>query len=320
MLLIGYQAQAAVNWNNSTTHSNIDLKSIQRELNEDNTGILGQASIHERTSNQSEKPIRISDFASSGPNSLHFLLKPGECGEEDCDTGRERAELIFPNHESHKVYWYRFSLFLPDDFEPTFPATLSLVQFRAKYDNGDHTSLVFFKHTAAGLVFNRNGEVFPNTDYQLISHPKLLGKWNEVIFNTNWNDDPKLGFFKIWINGNLQAHGKLPMFRKNHEGFVSPRIGLYNSWLDRYYTVNKTDKAPIREMYLDAIRAENTCEKLMNDNSFCKELNQQTISENRIYLGQKTDTSFQNDNFKLQPINKELDKLNIWPGIRKLNK
>ena len=318
LLSLSYPSFAA-NWNNSSNYPNIDISAIKDEIRADNSGIHGVPEIHSRTSAASKSPIRVSNFAIHGSQSLHFMLHDGECGEEDCDTQRERVELIFDEHSSHREYWYRFSFYLPTNFNPVFPASLSLVQFRAKYENGDDTSVVFFKHSAAGLIFQRNGEIFPNTDYQLKNHSELLGKWTEIIFNTNWHDDPSKGFFKIWVDGHIEAYGKLRMFRKNHRGTLRQRMGLYTSWLGRYYAVKNTETAPTREVYLDGIGATTSCEKLIGNKIECSRLIEQNLSSNRIYLGQKTDTQLQIKNFKAQPFNKELEQLNIWPSIRKLS-
>ena len=61
-----------------------------------------------------------------------------------------------------------------------------------------------FQHTHAGLTFNRNGTSFEDSHIVLKSNDDLLGQWTEIIFNTNWHPDPKKGFMRVWIDGQLK--------------------------------------------------------------------------------------------------------------------
>ena len=73
-------------------------------------------------------------------------------------------------------------------------------------------SLTFYL-SAIGLMSDRQGVEYCNP-WDNVSHKhffqKLIdikdmkGQWHDIVFNTNWTDDPNSGFIKIWVNGELK--------------------------------------------------------------------------------------------------------------------
>ena len=58
------------------------------------------------TSRKAINPISISDFSIIGEKSIRFESNHGECGQEpiwsDCETDRERVELVFKKKTGKK--------------------------------------------------------------------------------------------------------------------------------------------------------------------------------------------------------------------------
>ena len=101
MLMIGHQAQAAVKWNNSSgsassVEGGIDISEINKIINEDGLGAIGEAKIHSRTNPKNGEQITTSDFSLLNKKSIKFQVAEGQCFGKDCKTDRERAEITFP--------------------------------------------------------------------------------------------------------------------------------------------------------------------------------------------------------------------------------
>ena len=143
----------------------------------------------------------------------------------------------------------------------------------------------------AGLTFNRNGDTFRDSYVLLKKSEELLGNWTQIIFNTNWHPNPKKGFMRVWIDGQLKIDF---MGISNHPSKgkeQSLRYGLYNSSMSRYKNIFETNKMPQRIIFFDGVRSEKKCEKLFNK-SECQKLEAQEIEKYEIYSYRKNDKKF----------------------------
>jgi len=272
--------------NNSSTSSKKSLTEIKKSMDDD--GILQLEEFHALNAPQAINPVSVSDFSIIGKTSIRFESNHGECGQEqnwsDCDNDRERAELNYED-ESWKIEkWYRFYLYLPKDYNSIAPAKMSLIQWRSIEPS---LMLITFQHMHAGLIFQRNGDAFPNSNIALKSNEDLLGNWTEIIFNTNWHPDPEKGFMKVWIDGKLKVDINATAHYKKG-GKLNLRYGLYSSYMSNYKNTFNTNKMPQRIAYYDGVKAEKNCQKLLDINT-CNNLISQNINEYTLYLHNSDD-------------------------------
>ena len=148
-------------------------------------------------------------------------------------------------------------------------------------------TLIMFQHMHAGLIFQRNGDAFPNSNIVLKSNEDLLGNWTEIIFNTNWHPDPKKGFMKVWIDGKLKIDFKGRSNNKKSKT-LNLRYGLYSSWMSDYKNTFNAKKMPQRIAFYDGVKSEKNCQKLLDQNT-CENLVSQNIKEYKLFLHDSED-------------------------------
>ena len=267
----------------TNVYSKSKIADIKKAIKEDNDGLLNLESFHHLNAPHAINPVSVSNFSIIGKNSIRFESNHGECGKEpnwnDCTTERERTELYYSEISWKSERWYKFYIFLPKNYNSIAPALVSLIQWKRKKPS---KVLIMFRHSHAGLVFNRNADTFPDSNIILKPNKKLLGNWTEIIFNTNWHPDPKKGFAKVWVDGELKVDFKGRMNDDKKGQKLSLRYGLYSSKLDRYRKAFNKSKYPQRIIYFDGVSSNNTCKKLLNETS-CKNLNSQNVNIYNIY-------------------------------------
>ena len=143
-----------------------------------------------------------------------------------------------------------------------------------------------FKHTHAGLTFNRNGDTFRDSQIVLKQNDEFIGNWTQIIFNTNWHPDSKKGFMKVWIDGELKVDFKGISNHPTKGLEQNLRYGLYNSFISRYKNTFGKSKMPQRIAFFDGVRSEKKCEKLLSEIE-CKKLNSQKVEKYKIYAYRK---------------------------------
>ena len=143
----------------SNAFAKTKFSEIKKALKEDKYGIVGPSNISPLTSPKAINPISINDFSIVGDSSLRFESNHGECGQEpiwsDCENDRERVELVFKKEKWKKEKWYRFYIFLPQDYNSLDPAFMSLIQWKRFNPS---LVLAHFKHTKDGLIFERHSQ------------------------------------------------------------------------------------------------------------------------------------------------------------------
>ena len=264
--------------NNSSikTNKGLSLQAVKKALYEDDIGKLQFLEPHPLISPVAKAPVQSSNYSIMNEHSLHFQLHHGECGEEpkwsDCDNNRERTELTFRKEIPKKEKWYRFLINIPKSHNQLAPAKLSLIQWK-RYSKPSRT-MIMFQHTAAGLVFNRNGDTFRDSYIVLVSEEDLYERWIEIVFNTNWHPNKDKGYMKVWVDGEL----KIDFAGVSHASTaekLSLRFGLYSSFLHQY----AGKEFPKREIYFDGIRSETSCKKLLKDEGKCSQMTSQQVTE-----------------------------------------
>ena len=285
----------------SNAFAKTKFSEIKKALKEDDYGNVRTILNHQLNSRKAINPTSISDFSIIGEKSIRFELNHGECGREpvwnDCETDRERVELVFGKEKWKKEKWYRFYIFLPEDYNLLDPAFMSLIQWKRFKPS---LVLVHFRHTKDGLIFERHSQTFEFEAFNLKKNEELYGNWTEIIFATNWHPDPQKGFMKVWIDGKLKIDFKGASNTKKGKE-LSLRYGLYSSSMSRYKTVFQQKEMPQRVIFFDGVKEEKNCEKLIGL-SKCDKLNSQSINEYEIFFYGKYDKMLQTNSIFKFPL------------------
>lgn len=282
---------------NFSVYAEIKISDVKEALKEDDVGNLKILNdVHPRNAKHAINPISISDFSIIGNKSIRFEQNHGECSPKDCNTNRERVELIYEEIKWKTERWYRFYIYVPKESSILYPATMTVLQWKRLLPNVKAKRvLIMFRHYLPGLTFNFNGDNFPNTNIILKKNEDLIGNWTEVIFNTNWHPDPKKGFAKVWIDGELKVDFKGRMNDRKHGQEVSLRHGLYSGQLSNYRKAFNKTKHPQRIIYFDGIKRERTCSKLLQDKNKCERLLSQSVDYYDLFERNHTDTKLISD-------------------------
>ena len=267
--------------------SKTKFSKVKKALKEDKYGRSIPEEFHMLNAKHAINPVSISDFSIVGEKSIKFELNDGECGYEpkwsDCKNDRERTELYYKKYPSKVERWYQFYIYLPKDYNSVAPSNMSLIQWKRLKPS---KVLVMFKHTHAGLTFNRNGDTFRDSQIVLKQNDEFIGNWTQIIFNTNWHPDSKKGFMKVWIDGELKVDFKGISNHPTKGLEQNLRYGLYNSFISRYKNTFGKSKMPQRIAFFDGVRSEKKCEKLLSKIE-CKKLNSQKVEKYKIYAYRK---------------------------------
>ncbi|MEK9656375.1 MAG: heparin lyase I family protein [Halieaceae bacterium] len=141
-----------------------------------------------------------------------FQLRSGDCSAkppyDDCKANTERASLaepISPQSRSGVNQWLRWQMYIPEDFESSYPAKNRLGEFNDH--RGQETPWVLEIGSTGVLWLGRrlddDEEYFSLVDAEL-----LKGEWIEVVLQVRWSR--KAGEFKLWVNGDARVDFKGP--------------------------------------------------------------------------------------------------------------
>ncbi len=139
-----------------------------------------------------------------------FQLRSGDCSAkppyDDCKANTERASLaepISPQSRSGAIQWLRWQMYIPEDFESTYPAKNRLGEFNDH--RGQETPWVLEIGSTGVLWLGRrlddDEEYFSLVDSELLKE-----EWIEVVLQVRWSR--KAGEFKLWVNGDARVDFK----------------------------------------------------------------------------------------------------------------
>lgn len=276
----------------NTTGSASNINALQSEARKDKDGGLYLEELHARNKCSKRNPcdgpntnITLSDHSIVGNKSFRFELAHGDCGPKDCNADRERAELYYQwkTKSSLEVWkqekWYRFYIFIPQDYNNIAPAKTSLIQWKGVKPSKDVLVMIQTHH--GGLYFNHNGDTFDDRWWLLKNDKDMRGKWTEIVFNTNWHPNEDKGFMKVWIDGQMKVDYKGIANTPNGKG-LSLRYGLYSSFLSRYEEATGNKITPKRVVYFDGVRGDTSCKKVLKDKEKCNNLLSQTAFQKHV--------------------------------------
>ncbi len=174
----------------------------------------------------------------SGKTSLRFEVRPGDCstgrhGWDDCRQDRERAELKQQGYQRHgETWWYRFSLFVPEDHRNIWPAKLSFAQF---HQQGAKPVLMLQNHKGGLWLDIRNGKRTVRR-VPIIPERAFKGRWHDIRFNIRWSRN-RDGFMRTFIGDELVHQYKGRTMSADRVYF---KFGLYRSHVSRSSRAGRT--------------------------------------------------------------------------------
>lgn len=198
---------------------------------------------------QAVETVRAPEPVRDGATSLRFTVRPGDCsrgrngGWNDCDTGRERAELKQTGYQhAGETWWYAFSLYVPASFRNIWPAKVSFAQF---HQEGAKPALMF-QNDKGGLWLDVHGPHGTVAKLPLIGARDLRGRWHDIVANVHWSRGPD-GFVVVHVDGAEAARWQgATMWARD----VYFKFGLYRSHLER----NPEGSRVTQTVYFDRIR------------------------------------------------------------------
>jgi len=141
------------------------------------------------------------------PRVQKFELRTGDCSArppyDDCRDGAERAALSEPiptQSRSGVGQWLRFQVYLPEDFESTYPAKNRLAEF---VDHRAQDVPWALEIGSTGVLWLGRRIDGDEEYFSLVEAGALRGEWLDVIVNVQWST--KAGAFNLWINGEQRA-------------------------------------------------------------------------------------------------------------------
>ncbi len=157
-----------------------------------------------------------------------FEVRPGDCGEEDCDRDRERSELSERGARNPRgtAAWYGWSFYLPDEWPSVWPTKTVLGQFHQEKSH----PLWMFLHNKDGLVLDRQTQGKTESLTPLLSEADLRGKWHRIEVHAKWAADAS-GTFEVWVDGarKYAMHGQTMT-----AGTVYLKYGVYRAFVSRF--------------------------------------------------------------------------------------
>ncbi|XXK29434.1 heparin lyase I family protein [Arenicellales bacterium nBUS_45] len=131
-----------------------------------------------------------------------FELRTGHCQAKppynDCKSGIERAELAQTPGNSTQTgpQWYRWRLYIPEEFESSYPAKNRFGQF---IDSRTQKATWVLELGRTGVLWLGRLVAGDSEYFSLLTKQQLLGGWQEIIVQAIWARTK--GVVNVWING-----------------------------------------------------------------------------------------------------------------------
>ena len=109
-----------------------------------------------------------------------------------------------------------------------------------------------------------------NRRIKILDSENLFGKWHDFIFNANWTNNKKKGYFKLWVNGKLVYHYKGKTIGSNDAAIH--QLGIYRGEAKNSNEANHV-------VFYDQMKIAKSCKKinLKKLGYSCKDLESQEL-------------------------------------------
>jgi len=152
----------------------------------------------------------------------------GKWHSSDCGQNSVRSEISQNERRQPKESWYRWNVFLPNDFPIQAGGKLLLGQFH----NGECPHVSFTSPGKAnGVLYFETMKTWQGDCKNTIRIPftsiqELRGKWTEFVMFARWHNDTQ-GQFKIYLNGELVLNYYGRTLTKGKESSNYVKVGIY---------------------------------------------------------------------------------------------
>ena len=225
-------------------------------------------------------PVRL------GEKSIRMELRKEDCHQKrkgsynDCKATppAERHELTNKNDIKGKK-WHTYSIFVPEDMPDINSEWITMGQFHTINGNAPPVNLdLEEKHFLLVTRFfcidkkGCNSRHAQNRRIKILDSENLFGKWNDFIFNANWTNNKKKGYFKLWVNGKLVYHFKGKTIGSNDAAIH--QLGIYRGKAQNSNEANHV-------VFYDQMKIAKSCKKidLKKLGYSCKDLESQKLKK-----------------------------------------
>ena len=203
-----------------------------------------------------EHPVR------AGRHSIRFEVRAGDCswntlGFSDCDTDRERHELVQIGRTQRQgdAYWYGWSIYLPVDYPVVFPAKVALGQFHEIVP-----VIWLFRNKDGGYYVNRQDDFGASYGFdKILEDEEMRGVWNDIELFVRWMPD-ETGEFAVWLNGKQVYDYRGPTMQRDATPYF--KFGIYRNVVSRYKLAKGVEHLPTQVVYYDEVRRGKTREEV----------------------------------------------------------
>jgi len=209
------------------------------------------------------------DFVKAGNFSQRFEVRHGDCGGtsdwNDCKTDRRRIERYVETtraEKAGKVVWYSWSIYVPEDFRPVFPATTTFGQVKLKGGRLPIWQIWQMRPPRAKWIGLRASasHTNPENDCKLIHKSEFLGRWTDILIKADYSTkkEPNKKYLQAWVNGEMaDCDFSTPILtdeiirirdkKMDPRGEVNFRYGIYNAYISRWLNKHKTKEVKLKK-------------------------------------------------------------------------
>jgi hypothetical protein len=181
-----------------------------------------------------------------------FSLPGRSCSGVDCQTDRERAQLIqsTPDNLAGEAYRYAFSFYLPSDFADVRPANLMLWEVKPP---GTGKPSAVIEIIDGHLQFSLSNPGVTQADVMNPERPTIIqrlgaiprGRWTEISIDVRWSRGAD-GLLRVHHNGRRVVEHRGPNIDAN-SARQQVMYGLYRSFISRYLTAQGAAQTPLQQ-------------------------------------------------------------------------
>lgn len=204
---------------------------------------------------QQYRPVEdISLVHPDGHSVLSFTLPGGSCSRDDCQTDRERAQLVQRSQDNveGESFRYTVSFYLPADFKDVSPANVMFWEVKP-LGNGKPSAVI--EIIDSRLQFSLSNPALTQADKMNPERPVIIkqlgaiprGRWTDITIDVRWAHS-EAGLLKVYHNGRLVVDHRGANIDANSRRQVV-MFGIYRSFISRYLRPRSSTLMPTQQVF-----------------------------------------------------------------------
>lgn len=205
------------------------------------------------TGKRENRPVLSDNVAHpGGAQAMCFSLPGDSCNRDDCDSDRERAQLLQnkPDNREGEAYRYSVSFFLPTDFVDVSPTNLMLWEVKPR---GNGKPSISFGIINGNLQFDLSNPMVTQANKMKPEKPLIMkrlgaiprGRWTEIVIEAKWSGVED-GILRVYHNGRSVIDHRGPNIDSNSKS-QQLMYGLYRSFNSRYLKSTNKSQMPLQQ-------------------------------------------------------------------------